>query len=318
MKTAFQLREGLPLVSVLMPIFNGGKYLREAVESILDQTFTDFEFLVLDDGSTDDSLALLRQYAARDSRVRVITRENRGLTFSLNELLSYARGEFVARMDADDVALPERFARQAAFLGEHPRVVCVGGAYQMIDNASRFLTTLTPPQTDAEIQYLHLSGHTAINHPTAMMRLAVVNRVGGYDSEYDLVEDLDLWLRLGEVGELANLADVLLKYRLHDKSISEKAGQKQREAARRACESAWRRRHITGTFSAHGSWRPGSDRASQHAFLLQYGWWAWNNRQRKTAVFYGWKAVRLKPFSKDGWKLLMVALLKPLLKADRV
>lgn len=246
MKTEFQLREGLPLVSVLMPIFNGGKYLREAVEGILDQTFTDFEFLVLDDGSTDDSLALLRQYAARDSRVRVITRENRGLTFSLNELLSYARGEFVARMDADDVVLPERFARQAAFLGEHPGVVCVGGAYQMIDSADRFLTTLTPPQTDAEIQYLHLSGHTAINHPTAMMRLAAVNRLGGYDSEYDLVEDLDLWLRLGEVGKLANLADVLLKYRLHDKSISEKAGQKQREAARRACESAWRRRHITG------------------------------------------------------------------------
>lgn len=313
-----QLKPPSPVVSVLMPVFNGGAYLGEAVESILNQTFRDFEFLIIDDGSTDDSLKLLRQYAMRDSRIRVIARENRGLTSTLNELLSIARGEFVARMDADDISMPERFARQIAFIRDNPRVVCVGAAFQMIDSAGRYLTTLTSPQTDAEIQSLHLSGHAAITHPVVMMRLAAVNQVGGYDSNYDLVEDLDLWLRLGEVGEFANLTDVLLKYRLHSKSISEMAGQKQRDAARRACESAWKRRNIAGIFCAHDSWRPGADRGSQHTYMLRYGWWAWNSRQRRTAVIYGWKAIKAWPFSKEGWKLLIVALLKPLEEASRV
>jgi len=260
-----------PVVSVLMPVFNGGEYLEEAVESILNQKFQNFEFFIIDDGSTDSSLKILRQYARQDPRIRLISRENRGLTFTLNELLSYARGELVARMDADDVALPERFSRQIAYLRENSEVVCVGSAYQMIDSRGRYLTTLMPPQTDEEIQQLILGGHGAINHPVAMMRRAAVNSVGGYNSEYDLAEDLDLWLRLGEVGKLANLTDVLLKYRLHDKSISEMAGQKQRDAALRACECAWRRRNIKGVFCAHGSWRPDSNKVSQHAYMLKYG-----------------------------------------------
>lgn len=307
----------VPVISVLMPVFNGENYLKEAVESILNQTYRDFEFLVLDDGSTDDSLKILREYAAKDSRIRVIARENRGLTFTLNELLSNARGEFVARMDADDVSLPGRFDRQVTFLKENPKVVCVGGAYQMIDSEGRYLTTLTPPATDLEIQQLCLGGHTAINHPVAMMRLAAVKLIGGYDSEHDLVEDLDLWLRLGEVGELANPPDVQLKYRLHNKSISEGAGQRQQDAARKACEYAWRRRNITGVFSAHAPWRPSADRASRHAFMLRYGWWAWNSRQRMTAANYGYQAIKLKPFSIDGWKLLIVSLLKPLASGKR-
>ena len=306
-----------PVISVLMPVYNGGQYLGEAVESILNQTFRDFEFLVLDDGSTDDSLKQLRLYAAQDSRLHVITRENRGLTSTLNELLLYARGEFVARMDADDVSMPDRFDHQVAFLKENHQAVCVGGAYQMIDNAGRYLTTLTPPQGDLEIQQLCLGGHTAINHPTVLMRLSAVSLVGGYDSDHDFVEDLDLWLRLGEVGKLANLSDVLLKYRLHEKSISEGAGKKQREAARRVCESAWKRRNIVGVFSAQDAWRPGADRASRHSFMLKYGWWAWNSHQRKTAAFYGWKAIKEQPFKMDGWKLLMVSLIKPLSKDGR-
>ena len=306
-----------PVVSVLMPVFNGGEYLGEAVESILNQTFQNFEFLILDDGSTDDSLKLLRQYATQDPRIRVFARENRGSTYTLNELLLESRGEFVARMDQDDIAMPERFNRQVTFLRENKIVVCVGSAFQMIDSAGRYLATLTPPQTDAEIQQLILGGHGAINHPSAMMRLAFVNLVGGYNCEHDLVDDLDLWLRLGEVGKLANLTDVLLKYRLHDKSMSEKAGQKQREAALRACQSAWSRRNIAGVFSAHGAWRPGSDRSSKHSFMLKYGWWAWNSRQRKTAVYYGWQAIKIKPFSVDAWMLLIVALIKPLAKVGK-
>lgn len=302
--------EDPPLISVLLPVFNGGQYLDEAVRSILGQTFSRFEILAADDGSTDDSLRRLRRYAARDPRLRVIARENRGLIYTLNELLSKARGDLIARMDADDVSLPQRFELQVAFLERNPRVVCVGGAWQIIDDAGRYLTTLSPAQSDADIQRLCLRGHTSINHPTAMMRRAAANQVGGYTIGCDLVEDLDLWLRLGEVGELANLPDVLLKYRLHPKSLSETAGQRQREAARRVCESAWSRRNIQEYFEAGDSWRPADDRGSRQKFMLQYGWWAWSSGQRRTAALYGWKAIRARPFATGGWKLLIVALIK--------
>lgn len=307
--------DSAPTISVLMPVYNGGKYLAEAVESILDQTYRDFEFIVMDDGSTDDTLKQLQQYAAKDSRLRVIAKEHRGLGPTQRELVEFAGGEFIAHMDADDIALPCRFEQQIAFLKKNPKVVALGGAYQVIDNAGRYLTTLTQPQTDTEIQQLMLSGHTAMSHPAVMMRLEAIHQVGGYDSEYDLAEDLDLFLRLGEVGELANLTDVLLKYRLHDKSISENAAQEIREPTRKTCERAWKRRNIAGEFTANSLWRPGPDRASQHAFMLQYGWWAWNSRQRKTAAFYGWQAVKVKPFAIAGWKLLVVALFKPLVNA---
>ncbi len=302
------------MVTVQMPVFNGGKYLAEAIESILNQTFRDFEFLILDDGSTDDSLNILRQYESNDSRIRVISRENRGLGTTQNELVQHARGEFIAQLDQDDIAVPNRLELQVDFLGKNPRVVAVGGASQMIDGAGRYLTTFTPPHTDAEIQALNLEGICAIAHSSVMMRSESLAVIGNYNKEYNLAPDLDLWLRLGEVGELANLNEVLLKYRLHDKSASEKTSQKQLEEMRRACENAWRRRNISGVFSAQ-PWRPSG--VSQQVFMLKYGWWAWNNRQRKTACFYGWQAVKLKPFSIDGWKLLIVSLLKPLASDKR-
>ncbi|OIQ99981.1 chondroitin synthase [mine drainage metagenome] len=307
----------LPVVSVQMPVFNGGKYLAEAVESILNQTFRDFEFLLLDDGSTDDSLRLLHQYAGKDSRLRVFSRENRGVGETQYELAQLARGEFIAQLDQDDIALPNRLELQVDFLRKNPKVVCVGGAFQMIDGAGRYLTTLKMPQTNIEIQALILGGHGAITHSCAMMRSTQLKVIGGYDKNYNLAQDLDLWLRLGEIGELANLKDVILKYRLHDKSLSETSGKKQREEARLVCENAWQRRSVAGVFSAENLWRPGSDRTSRHSFMLKYGWWAWNSRQRKTAFYYGCKAIKSKPFSMAGWKLLAVSLLKPLMNTNR-
>lgn len=306
-----------PLVSVVTPVFNGGKYLSDTIESILNQTFRDFEFILLDDGSTDDSLAILREYAAKDSRIRVITRENRGLGTTQHELVYLAQGEFIAQLDHDDIAFPDRLELQVDFLRKNPEVAVVGGAYQLIDSGDRYLTTLTLPQTNEEIQTLMLGGHCAIGHFGAMMRRAQMLEIGSYDSSLNSAADIDLFLRLGEVGELANLSDVLMKYRLHDKSASVKVGLKQREEARKACESAWQRRNITGVFSAQHSWRPGSDRASRHEFMLKYGWWAWNSCQRKTAAFYGCQAIKVKPSSIAAWKLLIVSLIKPLIKSEK-
>lgn len=301
-----------PIVSVLMPVYNAESYVTAAVESILSQTFVDFEFIIIDDGSTDASLKILKAYAANDERIRLTSRRNRGLVPTLNEMLSQAKGEFIARMDADDVAMPERFARQIEFLESEPDVVCVGGAHEVIDEKGRLLTRLELPEKNDEIQQLALAGHTSICHPCAMIRRELMIKVGGYDEAMLPAEDLDLWLKLGEVGALANLKETMLKYRLHMNSVSEQNQIKQSSKAQEVCERAWRRRGIEGRFEATEQWRPGKDRFSRHRFMLQYGWWAFNNGQRQTAIIYGTRAIAALPFAVRGWKLLACAAIKPL------
>jgi hypothetical protein len=297
-------------VSVLMAVFNGEEYLSAAIESILRQTFTDFEFLVLDDGSTDSTLRILRRYAEHDRRLRVITRRNEGLVASLNELLGLARGDFVARMDADDVALPERFAMQVRFLRDHSEVVCVGGSVDIIDEKGRLLQTLHYPIQDEEVQEGNLSGHTAICHPAAMMRREALLRVRGYDDDFRFAEDLDLWLRLGEIGKLANLEDTVLRYRFHGASVSEQESLRQLDVARAACERACQRRGVQREFSAL-PWRPGPSRTSRHEHLLTCGWWAWQNGQLRTAAIYALRALRERPTHQAGW-LLACSVFRPL------
>ena len=306
-------------VSVLLPVYNGERYLREAVRSVLAQSFADFELLLLDDGSTDGSLAIAQGLAERDPRVRVVSRENRGLVATLNELLKLAQGELIARMDADDVCLPDRLQRQVAYLQAHPEVVCLGGDVELIDARGRYLTTLRMLVRDDEIQREAMQGHTTICHPCAMYRRAAIQALGGYRGAFYPTEDLDLWLRLGEQGRLANLRGPVLRYRLHDESISHNNAQMQRSAARRSCEDAWRRRGVEGgRIAAQDHWRPGADAQSQHQFMLQYGWWAFNSGQRRTSAIYGLKAIRRMPLRSAGWRLLLCAATKPMKRPPKV
>jgi glycosyltransferase involved in cell wall biosynthesis len=299
-----------PLISVLLSVYNGRLYVQEAVESILSQTLGDFELLIIDDGSKDDSVLILKRLEKQDSRIRLIARENRGLTVTLNELFASSRGEFLARMDCDDVALPHRFAVQIDALRRHPKVVCTGGCFELIDASGRSLTTLRPPTDNAEIQRQVLRGHGAICHPCAMIRRDAMQQIGGYDERYRTAQDLDLWLRLGEVGELANVPETILKFRLHESSVSETRRLEQRRYARLACERAWARRGVAGTFDADEPWRPGEDAASKLSYALKYGWWAFNSGQRRTAMHYAMKAIRTRPFDSSGWKLLTCAAFK--------
>lgn len=301
-----------PIVSVLMPVYNAERYVAQAVESILVQTFVDFEFIIIDDGSTDSSLNILEAYAANDKRIHLTSRQNKGLVLTLNEMLVQAKGEFLARMDADDIALPERFAHQVEFLQKKSDVVCVGGAHELIDEKGRLLTCLELPENNDQIQQLALAGHCSICHPCAMIRRASLIKVGSYDEAMLPAEDLDLWLKLGEIGKLANLKYTVLKYRLHMNSISEQNRIQQRSKAREVCQQAWQRRGIEGHFEATEPWRPGTDRVSQHHFILQYGWWAFNSGQRQTAIIYGTRAIAARPFAMGGWKLLICAGIKRL------
>ena len=308
----------VPTISVVMSVYNAGAFLRPAMDSILGQGVRDVEYVIVDDGSTDESPRVLRDYAERDSRIRLTVRGNKGLTVTLNEALEQARGEFIARMDCDDVGVPGRFQKQLAFLRAHPDVVCAGGHFELIDEKSRLLTRLRPPSDDETIQQLLLRGHTAICHPAAMMRRDALTRVGGYDPFFKTTQDLDLWLRLGEVGKLANVPEVVLRFRQHGGSVSETKREEQRRFGREAVERAWNRRGITdGVYEAEEPWRPGRDLESRHRFALRYGWWGFNSGARDTALAYGWRAVRIAPWKAAGWKLLAAAALKSMPPSDR-
>lgn len=302
----------MPGVSIVMAVYDGRAYLAATMRSVLAQTYTDFEFIIIDDGSTDGVTDDLRAYAAADERVKLISRPNKGLTISLNEGLRLATAPLVARMDSDDLATPDRLAKQVAFMNAHPETVLLGGAYELIDSQGRLLTTRRQPTDNATLQQNCLKGTTPVCHPLAMFRREAALDVGGYDETYTVAQDIDFWLRLGEVGEIRCLPDVILQYRMHATSISEKKQGLQVANMKRACEAAWKRRGLSGSFAGAGGWRAENDVTSKLAQTLKYGWWAWNSQQRATARAYGWSAVRTKPMGREGWKLLAFSLLMPL------
>ena len=210
-----------PALSVAMSVHNAGRYLNEAILSILRQSFEDFEFLILDDGSTDDSVALARAHAARDSRIRVIARENRGLIASLNQLLDEARAPLVARMDADDRCRSDRFALQMAFLGRNPDHGVIGANCSYIGPDGAPLSR--PPLVRAlthEALLAAFESRPTINHNAVIYSRDLARAVGGYRAAFAHAEDYDLWLRLSQVTKLANLPDPLVEYRIYPEQVS--------------------------------------------------------------------------------------------------
>jgi glycosyltransferase involved in cell wall biosynthesis len=203
-----------PAISVLMPVYDAGRFLAPAVESILAQTFSDFELIAIDDGSVDDSGQVLAAFAASDTRIRVFGQENRGIVATLNRALELARAPLVARMDADDLSRPDRFAKQVAYLREHPEIAVLSGAMDLIDANGTYLRTDVFPTAPDAIKR-ELPDRCCICHPAVMARTLTLRSVGGYRLNAEHAEDYDLWLRVSEVGEIANLPDVLLSYRMH-------------------------------------------------------------------------------------------------------
>jgi len=230
---------GSPRVSVLMSVYNGARYLRDAVDSILGQTFTDFEFIIVDDGSTDETPAILNSYT--DPRiVRLRNETNIGLTRSLNKGLVVARGEYVARQDADDVSLPRRLAKQVEFLDGHPVIGLVGSAYEEFYEDGRLQRAVQMPLQPADIREQLFYGH-CFCHGSAMARIRCLHAVGDYDEEYEVAQDRDLWLRLAERFDLANLPEVLYKLRISVGSVTGRLRPRQRKAACRAVQQALER-----------------------------------------------------------------------------
>jgi glycosyltransferase involved in cell wall biosynthesis len=223
--------KNFPMISVLMPVFNSEFFIIDSVSSILRQTFADFEFIIVNDGSTDNSRMVLEEMADLDKRIRILNQENRGIVEALNCGLREARGKYIARMDSDDISLPNRLAKQFAFMESNCKVGACG-SWIMYFGGKDGVWQTSPSTDDIKCELLF---NSAIAHPSVMIRASILSVNGlvyreRFRRDGDLLnwnsinfaEDYDLWVRIGRLSELANIPEVLLMYRVHESQIVQK------------------------------------------------------------------------------------------------
>jgi len=213
------MSEQIPAISVLLPVYNGAPYLAASIDSILSQTWQDFELIIINDGSRDDSAEIIRSY--RDPRIRYVEQENIGLAATLNRGIGLAKGQYIARQDQDDISLPQRFARQAEYLTLHPACAMVGTWADIWREGGTTGRTLRHPAENALLQ-LELLFDNPFVHSSVMIRKEVLQNTGGYavDPQWQPPEDFELWSRMAGQGELANIPEPLLIYREVGSSMS--------------------------------------------------------------------------------------------------
>lgn len=252
----------------------------------------------MDDDSSDESCAIVERCAARDPRIRLFRRSHQGHTRLLNEALTLARGEYLARLDSDDIAMPTRLAAQAGYLDAHPECVAVGCWAICMDEDDDDIGRLEPPLDHDGIDASHIVGWGgAILHPGVMIRADSMRAVAGYNPDLEPAEDLDLFLRLAEIGHLANIGDHLIRYRRHCKQVSHARQSEQDECTRRAVEQARRRRGLPAIqlkpwLMTNALWQVHRTCAIT---ALRYGY-------RKSAWKHTWRAFALRPWSPRIWK----------------
>lgn len=205
----------MPTISILMPVYNCAAYIREAINSMLEQTLSDFELIIIDDASTDATPQIISSYD--DERIQFVQKPvNTGLIASLNQGIDIAKGKYLARMDGDDISHPDRLARQVAYMEAHPSVVLCGSYYEVISTSE----IIEVPCTHAEIKRTLLE-KCAFQHPTVMMKRSfMIDHQLRYNEGYKAAEDYELWSRIVALGEVANLSEVLLYYRRHHEQVS--------------------------------------------------------------------------------------------------
>jgi glycosyltransferase involved in cell wall biosynthesis len=258
-----------PVVTVLMPVYNASGFVLEAVKSILTQSFTDFELLIIDDGSTDSSMAELAGIA--DPRVRLEKNEkNLGLIATLNRGLELARGEFVARMDADDLSLPTRLEKQVTFLREHPEIGVCGTATETFGFGSPQINTYL--QTHEQLTTL-LVFNSCLSHPSIMFRKSIADL--RYDADFKHAEDYELWTRLMTQTRFVSLPEVLLKYRIHAAQVTSKQRDAVREMAMRVRRNVIARLDLSPTreeMQVHNQLSNSETIRGKEAILLLENW----------------------------------------------
>lgn len=228
-----------PRISVVMPVYNAEQYLKEAVDSILDQTYTDFELIAINDGSKDGSAKILDEYAKKDPRVIAVHQENKGLVATLHRAIEMARGEFIARMDGDDVSFPRRFEQQVAVLDANPDVILVAGGFEVIDEDSEFLYREVLPAHDRDLKRRMLL-RNPLAHGSVTFRKAILKTVGNYTDEFGPTEDFELWSRMSLAGKFVALEQTIFRWRVNSTGITSNNNQLQRKIMKRHTGELWK------------------------------------------------------------------------------
>jgi glycosyltransferase involved in cell wall biosynthesis len=298
------------MVTVLMPVYNAGPYVREAIDSVLSQTYRDFEFLIINDGSKDNSLEIIQSF--NDSRIRVIDQPNKGLITTLNEGMAIAKGDIIARMDADDVCLPERLEHQMDFLHKHTEYVLVGSEASVMDKEGNYLYELEPVGFTHEEIAVNINNKCPFIHPAVTFYKDAVLKVGGYPKDALTFEDHLLWKELLSTGKVCNLREVLIKVRFNPESVT--------------IDEKWRgkefidirqRSIMNGSVSEEDGRRLKELIASQNfSAYKQASYYAmvgkkylWNNPDKKRAREHFIKAIKLYPGNKEVYLLLLMSYL---------
>jgi glycosyltransferase involved in cell wall biosynthesis len=212
------LKKDNPLISVILPVYNAALYIEESIKSILNQTYSNFELIVIDDGATDNSAELIKKF--KDDRIRFYSQSNMGMAKTLNKAIDMANGKFIARQDADDISLPQRFEKQVQFLLASPEVNLLGTSAEIIPVQNNIRRFHKHPVDDAQLK-IDLFFDNPFVHSSVMMRVEALKVVGYYDIEKDsLIQDYDLWSRFSRIGKIANLSEPLVEYREVNSSIS--------------------------------------------------------------------------------------------------
>lgn len=204
-------------VSVILPVYNAGSFLREAIESILNQTYSNFEFIIINDGSTDRSEEIIKSF--NDPRIKYIYQQNKGLGATLNYGISLSQGDYIARQDQDDISLPQRFQKQVDFLESNSEILLVGTRAKIVKHGSDEIEFHNHATSSALLKFDLLFDNPFV-HSSVMFRKTSINQIGPYTTDVSLYEDYDLWSRFSYVGKLANLKDVLVHYTHHEKGLS--------------------------------------------------------------------------------------------------
>ena len=297
----------VPLLSVLMPVYNVEQYVAEAIESILNQTFNNFELIIIDDGSTDASRVIASEYAKRDHRIRFYSRENRGIVKTRNELLLLAQGKYFAIMDSDDISYPTRLEEQLNFLVNSNDYLIVGCRDLLIDPKGYPIMVINNYFEHLEIDqanfkkddFLTLNAYMSITH--------VVKEAGAYREEISYAEDRDLFLRLAEIGKVKVLANVLYQYRQHANSVCARKRVEIDVCVTQIIVDACRRRSLPLSLPVLAL-NSVAEALDVNDYFAAWAWWALEAKNFKTARKYTFKILMNYPSSLNSWRLLYCVL----------
>jgi glycosyltransferase involved in cell wall biosynthesis len=303
-----------PEISVVMSVYNDLQYLPGSIETILAQERADFEFIIIDDGSTDGSTHLVDQYASSDPRIRFIRQENRGLTRALIRGCQEAKGRFIARQDADDQSLPSRLAKLSNMLRNDSSLAFVSSWAEMIGPAGEtLLVHERPASPDAATHQVLYEGIGPPGHGSVMFRREMYEKVGGYRPEFYYAQDSELWLRMGRVGRLAYAQEVLYRYRVSHLSLSGSRHSVKQPYAdliaelHKARMTGRSEEPILKKLSSLPRLSAESASSSQHRTLYFIGRCLFNRRDPR-ATKYLFRAVRSKPTDWKTWLVLAASL----------